>query len=94
MLQKASAHEDAEIQRLYGLASSHLDALKEMDAKYDEAEFHSTVREVCHFSSSVFSARSFLGMEGIGDMSDSFSSEFGVEANQQKFCPVGVKAGF
>ena len=46
MLQIAKIHEDAEIARLCDLASSHLDALVEMDSKYDEEDFYRSVREV------------------------------------------------
>lgn len=45
VLQIAKIHEDAEIARLCDLASSHLDALVEMDSKYDEEDFYRSVRE-------------------------------------------------
>lgn len=45
VLKKAEYHDDFEIKRLHGLAASHLQALKEMDMKYREDEFHSTVKE-------------------------------------------------
>ena len=45
-LQKAEMDEDPEIKRLLGLAVSHLQALKEMDRKYKEDEFHLAVKEV------------------------------------------------
>ncbi len=46
VLQRASQDEDPEIKRLQELASSHLDALIEMDRKYQETEFFRTVKEV------------------------------------------------
>ena len=46
VLRKAERHEDLEIKRLHGLAASHLEALKDMDMKYKEDEFYSTVKEV------------------------------------------------
>lgn len=45
VLRKAERHEDLEIKRLHGLAASHLEALKDMDMKYKEDEFYSTVKE-------------------------------------------------
>ncbi|XP_065055837.1 uncharacterized protein LOC135684274 isoform X2 [Rhopilema esculentum] len=45
VLKKAETHEDLEIRRLYGLAASHLDALKDMDSKYAEEEFLCSVKE-------------------------------------------------
>eukprot|EP00794_Sanderia_malayensis_P010898 gene10898-12057_t len=45
VLLKAKQHDDPEIKRLQSLASSHLDALIEMDKKYQETEFFRTVRE-------------------------------------------------
>ena len=52
VLQKSTTHEDPEVRRLLELASSHLEALRELDRRYSEDGFYNSVKEVSNFKSS------------------------------------------